>query len=262
MPLIGAHCDDDDNLYSFDECLACAIAGGPRRCHNPLPLIVAMSKNSEERADAGVSATMLLDCPRKVILAGEVDYHERPSAYWARFRGTIGHLMMEAYGQGYQHIVQEVRRRKSVVVDGVTFEITGKPDWIDLDRKLIIDFKSIKSINAKPVNQGEAKEGHRDQVSIYRWLCAGGVNMVSGEVEWVDIERAGILYFDMTGTRKIAVELLSLEETEQLIIDRIRPIVAYRTNKVMPPFLQGYGGNRSPLCNYCPVREECDLRGE
>lgn len=262
MPLVGSRCDDDDNVYSFEECVGCALAGGPRRCHNPLPLIVAMSKNSEERSDAGISATMLLDCPRKVIIGQEVDYHERPSAYWARFRGTIGHLMMETYGQGHDHIIQEVRRRKKVEVDGVQFEVTGKPDWIDVQRKLIIDFKSIKSINAKPVNQGEAKEGHREQVSIYRWLCHGGTNMVSGEVEFLDLDLAGILYFDMTGTRKIAVELMSLEETEAFVIERIRPLVKYKTNKVLPAFLQGRNSDRSPLCNYCPVREECDLRGE
>lgn len=262
MPLVGALCDDDDNVYSFDECVSCALAGGPRRCHNPLPLIVAMSKNSEERSDAGISATMLLDCPRKVILAQEVDYHERPSAYWARFRGTIGHLMMEAYGQGHDHIVQEVRRKKKIDVDGVIFEVTGKPDWIDVERKLIIDFKSIKSISAKPVNLGEAKEGHREQVSVYRWLCHGGLNMVSNEVEFIPIDHAGILYFDMTGTRKVSVALMDLEETEQFVVDRIRPLVQYKTTKKLPPFLEGKNGNRSPLCNFCPVREECDARGE
>lgn len=262
MPLQGVLCDDTGDPYSFEECIGCALAGGPRRCHNPLPLLVAMSKNAEERADAGISATMLLDCPRKIILARENDYFEKPSAYWARFRGTIGHLMMEEYGQGFGHIVQEVRRRKILSVDGVDIEITGKPDWIDVERKLILDFKSAKSINVKPIKEGGAKEGHREQVSIYRWLCWGGTNMDTGEVEHIELDAAGILYFDMAGTRKVGVEMMDMEMTEWFLKGRLRPFAKYEKTNELPPFWLNDKGVRHHFCRFCALKEICDERGE
>jgi hypothetical protein len=266
MGLKGVLCDADGEAYSFDECLACARAGGPRRCDNPLPLLVAMSKNQRERKDAGISATMLLDCPRKVILMQEEDYYEKPSSYWARFRGTIGHLMMEAYGSDEANVVQEIRFRKSVEIDGVSIEITGKADWTDLKRKLLIDFKSTKSINRKPIKDGLPKEDHPKQVSIYRWLMWGGVNMETTDLlpemktQHIEIDQAGILYFDMSGTKKVAAPLWSLDETEAFIIERLRPIVRYRTDKEMPPLWMNERGYRHVLCDYCALREACDAR--
>jgi hypothetical protein len=225
-----------------------------------------MSKAKRERADAGISATMLLDCPRKVVLMAEEDYYEHPSKYWARFRGTIGHLMMEAYGSEEENVVQEVRFRKTVEVDGVDIEITGKMDWVDLTRKLIIDFKSTKSINRKPIKDGEPKEDHPKQVSIYRWLLWGGMNMETTDLlpemkeQFIEIERAGILYFDMSGTKKVAAPLWSLDETEAFIIERLRPIAQYKQGGKLPPIWMNERGYRHILCDWCALRDVCDAR--
>lgn len=276
MPLKGVLCDANGKPYSFPECIACARSGGPRRCDNPISLMIAMSKNSEERSDAGISATMLLDCPRKVILMGEEDYYEAPSKYWARFRGTLGHLLMEEYGQGIEGVIQEIRLRKVVTldVDGVSVdvEITGKPDWADVQRKLIIDFKSAKSINVKPVKDGFPKDGHESQVNIYRWLLWGGQpyqgrdesgNAVWGEPEYHEITHGGILYFDMAGTKKVAVNIWSLDRAESFIRERLLPLATHKATGEMPPFWRDEKrGGRHILCNYCPLREQCDARGE
>src|SRR5690606_7046191 len=107
--------------------LLCARqSGSDRWCHAPYALIKGMASNSEERKDAGLSATMLLDpCARRVILQQEEEFHEPPSRYWARFRGTIGHLMMEQYDDGGEGIIQEVRFKKTIELDGEEIEVTG-----------------------------------------------------------------------------------------------------------------------------------------
>lgn len=260
--LVGVICEDDGQQYPFDECIACSLNGGPRRCNFPPSLMIAMARNKSERKDAGISATAILDCPRKVILTRETDYHERPSAYWARFRGTIGHLMHEHYAPDLDHIVQEVRRRKTIDVDGVPVEITGKPDWVDVERGLIVDFKSVKSVNVKPIKDGLPKEGHTEQVNVYAWLCAGGTNMDTGEIEHFEIAKGGIQYFCMSGTVKVGVDIWPLDETEAFVRERLRPQVRYQRTGELPPFWRDERGNRHVLCNYCPVREVCDERGE
>ena len=275
MPLVGVKCDANGNEYSFTECIACARSGGPRRCDNPLPLLVAMSKNAEERSDAGISATMLLDCARKVILMREENYVEAPSKYWARFRGTIGHLMMEEYSSDIEDIIQEVRRSKTLTMDvngkSVDIEITGKPDWYDVRRKLLIDFKSAKSINVKPIKEGAPKDGHEQQLNIYRWLLWGGRpslgkgedgKAVWGEPEYHEVKFAGLQYFDMAGTKKVAAKVWDLDVIEEYIRERLLPLATHKATGEMPPFWRNDKGYRHVLCGWCPLKDVCDARGE
>lgn len=268
MPLAGVLCDDPrekGQRYSFDACLACARTGGPRKCQNPYQLIYAMSRNQIERKDAGISATMLLDCPRRVILQAEEPYFEAPSAYWPRLRGTIGHLLVEQYGDGLEPKIAEVRFRKSVEVQGVQVEITGKPDMILPERKLIIDYKSNKNVDDpyQPMKKGQAKVEHVEQVNIYRWLLAGGVNMDTGEITHVDIEEGQIHYFDMMRwLPPTSVPIWPLEETEAFIKRHLDPLITYQLGGEMPHLLTDIWGERHNWCNYCPVREQCDARGD
>ena len=231
---------------------------------------MAMSRNQEDRKDAGMSATMILDCPRRVILSKEHDFYERPEDYEARFYGTIGHAGFEMYGGEFEGVIQEQRYRRSLDVDGVEVEITGKSDWVDKERHLIIDYKFIDSVTSKPVSVGLAKDGHESQVNVYRWLVAGGTNMVTGEVDHIDIEYGGIHYVtrgkkvdkNKPTARKVAVNIWTLEETEEFIRERLRPHVVYQQTKELPPILTDEKGRRHYFCNYCPLREACDAREE
>lgn len=272
MPLKGVLCDSALEAYngeklSFDKCLSCARVGsgvndgqGLRWCDAPYALIKGMSENGAERSDAGMSATMVLDvCPRRVILQQETDYYERPSKYWPRFRGTIGHLMMEAYDEGGEGIVQEVRFTKDIVIDGVAVTLTGKADHCDTVNGYILDYKSVGSINTKPINLGQPKPEHEQQISIYRWLTSGGTRMDTGETVDFGITRGALVYFDMKGTRKIRAQLMSLDETEEFLIERLRPFVHYELTGELPPLLMN-GRKRHFFCDVCPVREVCDKR--
>lgn len=273
MPLIGVVCDSENPEYageklSFDACLLCARrSGSDRWCHAPYALINGMASNSVERKDAGLSTTMLLDpCARRVILQQTEDYYESPKAYWARFRGTIGHLMMEQYDGGGDGIIQEVRFKKAITIDidgeEVEVEITGKMDHVDENQELIIDYKSIKSINAQPVNRGQCKPEHAEQVSIYRWLLWGGTNMETGDTVQIKISKAGIIYFDMSGVRKIGAPLMSLDETEAFVRERVEPFARFQRTGELPDLWYDDRGYRHRWCDYCPVREICDRKAE
>lgn len=266
MPLTGILCDDPkhkNEVYAFETCLACSASGGPRKCSSPYQLIYAMTQNQIERKDAGISATMLLDCSRRVILQQEVDYQERPSAYWPRLRGTLAHLLVEQYSDGLEPKIAEVRFRRTIEIDGVSFEITGKPDMILPDRKLIIDYKSNKDVedNYQPMKNGKAKQEHVEQINIYRWLISGGVNMDTGEITNIDVEYGQILYFDLMKWRDpISVDIWPLDQTEEFIRNKVTPLYNYKKTGELPPKLTDFFGDAHIFCSFCPLRAECFSR--
>lgn len=266
MPLTGVLCDDPNHKneqFTFDQCLACSRNRGPRTCSTPYQVIYAMTQNAVERKDAGLSATMLLDCPRRVILQQEDDYVERPSAYWPRLRGTLGHLLVERYGTDIGPAIAEVRFTRTLTVDEQEITITGKPDMVLLNHKLIIDYKSNKNVDDdyQPMKAGKAKPEHVEQVNIYRWLLAGGTNMDTGEVTSIEIDHAEIHYFDlMRWMAPIKVPIWPLAQVEAFLRTKARPLVQYRQNGTLPPILTDFWGDRHLFCAYCPVREQCDAR--
>src|SRR5690606_15874395 len=101
-----------------------------------------------------------------------------------------------------------------------------------------------------------------EQVSIYRWLLWGGTNMKTGEVVHHTISKAGIIYFDMSGTRKIAAPLMSLEETDAFVRERVRPLVHYRKTGELPDLWWDEKGYRHRFCDWCAVKDICDKRYE
>lgn len=267
--LKGVKCDSVLPEYNgqelpFEHCLKCARVGhgiddgfGLRWCHAPYAQIKAMARNQEDRRDAGLSVTMLLDnCPRSVILKQEHDYYEAPSKFYARFRGTLGHLMMEEYDDGGEGIIQEVRFSKSITVLGEEIEITGKMDHVDTVNKLILDYKSVGSINTKPINQGTPKDEHVWQINFYRWLLLGGVRMDTNEEVFHDIERAALIYFDMKGIRKIKAELFDLDDVEREIRNRVLPYALHKRDGELPPPTTMFNADKW-MCNNCPVKDTC-----
>lgn len=263
MALVGVLCDDMaayGDPFSFDQCIACSMAGTPRRCHAPTPLLVAMAEAQRDRQDAGVSATMILDCPRKIALQSQHHWHEHPTSYWARFRGTLAHAMLEQYAPPSDTTVVEVRRRKTYTVDGVDIAITGKPDYIDVARGLLLDYKTTQNLEHAPVKHGKPKEGHEEQLNIYADLCDGGARLDTGEVEDIQIVAGGIVYMDMKSYRKVPVRMWDPDERETFIVERLRPLAAFYASGELPPILVDDKGQRSWKCahKWCALREVCD----
>jgi hypothetical protein len=260
IPLVGVLCEDSRHYgepHSFDEYLD-LLKRGTCKTHVPIEMVVAMSRNADERSDAGISATMILGCPRQVALAADYDYYEFPSRYWHRFRGTLGHFMLEYYDEGDPDVIREVRFKKTIEVLGKTVVLSGRPDKINVRIKLILDYKSTKEVPLKP------KLSHEQQVNIYRWLLWGGARTDTGEIVHIDVERGGIQYFDMDEPLKHAVPIWPLEQTEAFIVERLTPIVRWQLTGELPPQMVDEAGRRHPLCApiWCPLRAVCDERME
>lgn len=274
MPLAGVLCDDKDHLdekFSFADCLLCKKKRGPRRCDNSYQIINAVSQNAGSRVGAGMSATRITNfCPRRVILEEEEDYWERPSNVYQRIRGTVHHLLVEQFSGGLEPYIAEIRFYKEIVVDGVTFRVTGKPDLAVIEEELLIDFKSMGDVTDKwkPIRNRLAQEEHIEQINIYRWLLWGGFSMENdpqeivkiGDQVFVTITEAGVQYMDMKLQRSVSAPLWTLEETEAYITKKLMPHVAYAKTKVLPLQMFDMWGERHLFCNYCCVREQCDRR--
>lgn len=225
MPLVGTYCCQDGSTQPFESCLASCRK---RECVYPLPLLVSMAKNGEKRANAGLSATTILDCPVQAILKETNDYHEAPSEYHARWRGIGVHAMAEHDGP-YDGIRQETRIRKTLLVGDTEVEISGQPDWFDEELLHLDDWKSSKACPASPY------EDHRSQVNIYAWLIDGGT-WDNGEISDKVVQSASIVYIDPERSVIHDVELWSTEAIEAFLIRRIEPIVSFRKTGKMPEF--------------------------
>lgn len=240
-----------------------------------------MAKNVEDRVDAGLSTTSILDiCARRVIIQNEHPYSESPKDYIPRMRGTLNHLLIEEYtDDGIGPHISEVRLKKSIDVvldDGevVSVELTGKFDLVLTAHKLIIDFKSCASVHDEPMKYNMAKSEHEEQTNIYRWLLWGGtvvslnekntnVSVKIGDVVHIEIEEAGIQYMDQFDFRKVATKMWTLEDAADFIQERMKPFAEYKHRGVLPKILREPGTKRRHvLCRYCAVKKICDTIGE
>jgi len=211
------------------------------------------------------------NCPRKVILQNENPFYEHPNDVYQRVRGTVHHLLIEKYSEGLEPYIAEVRFKKTVEVDGVLFVITGKPDMIQIEQYLLIDYKSTGDVQNewKPMRKRLAQEEHIAQINIYRWIVWGGEateddpqgNVKKGDIVHLEINEAGVQYMDMKVQKKVGATLWTLEEAEAFVVNALRPHAHYAKTGVLPPIISDVWGNRHLFCNYCAVRDLCDELG-
>jgi len=215
-----------------------------------------MQRNRADRDGLSFSATEIIGCPRRAILARQHDYYEYPEEFWARFLGTLGHFMMEYFAEDGDHIIRERRIIKEYVVDGKTIALTGKPDKIDLVRQMIFDYKFVDQVPAK------ARDHHIQQLNIYIDLLDGGQDIETGETVNIPITSGGIVYCGRKLARKRSVPVWTKEERLAFITDRLRPFARYEEDGTLPGILVNVLGDRASECNYCPLRAVCDAKLE
>ena len=240
MPLSGTVCCQTGQKTDFQQCLDQCRGRG---CVYPLPLIVSMAKNTEKRSSAGISATTILQCPRQTIMKEEIDYYEAPSEYHARWRGTGVHAMAEADGP-YPGVIQEIRIRKTITVDGIDIEITGQPDWYDTTSNHLDDWKSTGKCPTKPYDD------HKAQVNIYAWLIDGGT-WDNGEKSDTIVESASIVYIDPSRSLIHPIDLWSSGATDAFIRRKIEPLVRHRKHGVYPTVADLASSDKWKI-RYCP----------
>ena len=292
MPLSGFICDALDAPIAVTDCLACARSGALPGCHQTAPVIAGIVRGLRPddpaaalQAGLGLTVTTLISCARKARLMRNTTYWLKPAhAYWA-YRGQLMHGVAAQYAAEAEQIVAEQRFAMTVsLADGQRIHVTGQPDLVLVDRRHIIDFKTTKSVpthwrryvcpetdqliseglyalrrkwiecphctlgrhevkTIEVTSEPRAKLHHVLQLSLYRLLLhRNGLEVETGE----------IIYQDMDTQCRVAVDLLSLADTERYLMERVT--LAVQTE--LPPILI----DEAELwqCGFCPARDECE----
>lgn len=259
MALERIHCElDPHELVPLDECVACAESANPARgrCQFTGAILRAMYANSEERRDAGVSATGLVGCLRQTALRLIAPYNDRPNRMWPALRGNLFHLLPERYHA--PHLICEVRFKKVYDEDG--HFITGKMDEVDPARGTLVDYKSVHTF---PERQDLRLSGRKEswvlQTNIYRWLLQGGTRLDSGDEVQIPIQTIGVLAFGMMGVRKYRVPILPDADVAAFVRDNAAQVQLALDGGPWPA--RKYDPQRDKLClEWCPVRDACVTR--
>jgi hypothetical protein len=219
-----------------------------------------MKNNHIDRADAGWSATTLLGCPRAEAIRATYDWYESIESGWNKQRGSWLHYMLESDDDYPEYVVKEQRIAKSVHVLGESVRITGKPDYTNTKRGVLIDYKSKHTLPTKP------DASHEAQFNIYAWLWKGGAFVKTGEIVDVDIVGGGMHYITwntkkMSQFKKMAYPVWPIEQTELFVIDRVVPLVQWKQSGVLPvcsPYMRFPGKWR---CDCEKLEEQLAERG-
>ena len=189
-----------------------------------------------------LSITELMECPRALWLKKKKDFYVKPSsAYWA-FRGQMAHSIMEA-GALPDDLVE---KRLYATLGG--YRVSGQYDLIRPPK--IIDYKTCKKV------PGDVNPNHRIQLSCYRWLS-------SQQPDPVTITHGEICYMDMSQHITLQVSLMSLEETEAWMKERLVTLSEIIAKDDEAPKFENHFNPRNWKCgnseqwSYCEVRKLC-----
>lgn len=260
MPRCGILCPVDQTKISDEECLSCRT-GAPRageHCVFTFEMLAGMMDGSG-RERAHVSATMLTSgCPRRVVLERQTDWHANPQTAFAAWRGTMGHAMTERHPE--PGCVYEQRFETELAIAGRKQKITGQVDKIDLNQRLITDFKTKTESKLKRLKAPQPE--HVLQLNIYRWLLTVGWpqrKLTVGDRVYVPRKPAGIaidrlrlVYWSMEGPKEMEAPLMELDEVEAVVRSRLELLSG------LPPVPDDLDPWKSVICTkWCAVRDAC-----
>ncbi|MBU0494075.1 MAG: hypothetical protein KKB13_19685 [Chloroflexi bacterium] len=311
MPLAGFICELDGWPRTYDECRACAAApdspglatyrrrpgpkaqGGGKHvaCHFTPPLLASIWEAVHRRdpAEAGISVTMLLGCPRKVALEQATDYYVAPSSLYWLWRGIIGHAGLEGAASDGAIVEQRFRR----LVPGTDLVISGQPDIVYPAAGRLVDYKTTKrapqptplcgqrgcggyvvsrngskprcnrcgheySAAQRPYLRQKAAQPydhHAEQLNCYRWLLWGqGIRVRSLEV----------LYLDMSAPVRTFAPVWPLARTEAFVRERALRLQAALAGPLPPPLdpqdPAAWACPKPGYAGYCNVADACQTQ--
>jgi len=230
----GFRCCCGDSV-SFSACLERARTH-PDDCPFVYPILQGMVNGIRGEVE-GISVTSLLTCLRKVVLEKRHDVYVDPKQLFYAFRGQMFHAIA-ALAQPDGCVVEQ---RFSRPIAGLT--ISGQPDLIWPQHRLLIDFKTTRRVPQK-----EAYPHHALQVNIYRWL-----------VEPIyPVDRLEIVYLDMDGVKRLPVPVLERRKVTAVLVARARVLAAAMNGGSLPPRV---GPDGLWQCPWCSFQERCWPRG-
>jgi hypothetical protein len=283
MPFAGFICEATTEPVTPAKCLACARAGPLPGCPMSAPVVKGILDGLRPD-DFGLTVTTLLGCARKARLKLSHDYRARPRELWWAYRGQLLHGVAASYAAADPHTIAEKRFSMVLEADGSFVEITGQPDLVYIDRRMIVDFKTTKSVpgpwrtyhcpeTEQIIRQGSfawrnkyitcphCPEGEhiaravlqeslpRAYRSHIQQLSAYRLLLIENDLP---VERGQIIYQDMAQQLPIDVDLLPLDETLTLLQERL----ALFTQPDLPPVIAD--PDELWTCDYCPVRSVCE----
>lgn len=243
MPLVGVICGYDETYQSFDHCISCHEKGNCERNCDALTFVLkAMRDNAKTRVGAGISASTLTSCARATALQETYDYYEDVKSGYNKSRGTWVHAMIESDDTPREGLIRELRIEKyfPIRIDGEEsfVRVTGKPDEVDTERRVLIDYKSKDRIPTK------SDDRHEAQFNVYCWLLDGGTLLESdeyghtaGDKVSVKIRGGGMHYVTWNPKapwKKMAYPVWSEDRINAFLKERLTPLVEWRTTKKLP----------------------------
>ena len=243
--LTGLYCKRKEKVVSFQECLQCS------RTNFECPIFPEYIKwlmKEDDEYNQEITVTKLLYCPRRAYLIAKTDYIINVEDAWALFRGSLSHSFLERLRD--ENCIVETRFER----DYKGIKIYGKPDKIDIENKILYDYKTIagKISDDYSLRWGNSKLEHQIQLNLYKWLLEGRF----------EIEKMVLIYIGSDCSKKFLVEERKKDNKKKYkelekafhraeILSKIwnKPL-----EEITPEELPK---EESWICKYCPVVENC-----
>ena len=291
MPQIGWVEQGTGKEESFEYWLGEAEAYGSALGF-PYEVLLGMSKQlSGHHRPAGLSATMLLGCPRRSHIESLTDYYTDAAGDYPAFRGTIAHSMLEDNQKEsalVEHRFHRMYRGTALSGQLDKLELKNVPNpkellgqWVRWCEDMYIWEQNALPIDlpAQPVLPAGARflisdwkskhelptftyvfSSHQEQGNLYRWLCRIPAGMVEIEFVYVSMEGVRVMPLYDGGTfrngRAKPQQLWTDEQMEEFLNRRMVPLA------VSAKYKKPIAYDRVPTddlweCGYCPVRQQC-----
>lgn len=226
---------------------------------------------------SSISVTSLLSCIRKAYLEKLIPFNQTPEKCWYSLRGNLFHKLLDP-GSDMDGWLSERRFYKLVDTPNIKckfcqglgwaynrgLEMTepcsccavgGQIDGYDAYNKELLDKKSIGDKGLIYLKEG-AKEPHKLQVNIYRWLMSKGITHKLKNTEKKVIKRAGGTFKKIVGPRSwyevsIPVEKMRIQYFSMMDVVITGGVMTNKTAYLVnPPDKQPTEINREELGSY------------
>lgn len=292
MPQIGWRDPATGKTESFEYWLAEAEAYGSA-LDMPFEVLAGLHSQMDRsgRPD-GISATMLLGCPRKAYFDKHIDYYAEPLENWASFRGTLAHSIIEKYAPKDAMVEKRYWRMfKGVAVSGQidSWRIIGAPVELTLEWDAWLEdmyaWEQGGSVGDQPVQPVLPKgarflvrdwktkhdlpnftylaSGHQKQGNLYIWLLRIPKDEVDTEFIYITMQGVKIMKLFNGGTyrngRAKPEQYWTQRQTTAFLDDRLLSLAAsMKLDRPIP--YDKVDDDDLWNCNYCPAKQDCYKR--
>lgn len=207
----------------------------------------------QEIEDNKFSVTELVRPTKQLILLRrlnnelEIDISEMMPA----IVGKSIHKVLEIYSESKNCLIEQRFERKC---NGIT--IIGKPDLVDIDNKILYDFKTASVFSFKYLRKDGVNERYKLQVNLYRWLLKDyeidKLILIFFYRDWI---RSTKEEFPLTPIVTKEVEKIDTKEVLGYVKNKTKEIEKYKDEPIDK--IPNCYSNRNICDNYCMLKDFC-----